>query len=128
MITAVATAIAQNVILGWLWRRAQELASLGGVLIPIYLAMPPSMQADVQVIFTGQGGGLSISAAAGLAYYLWTQWQSYQATVKPQVVTSSGEKIALRRDGATAKEVEAVAKIAPRQKSLAERIAERFAQ
>jgi hypothetical protein len=128
MITTIATAIAQNVILGWLWRRAQELASLGGVLVPIYLAMPPSMQADVQAIFTGQGGGLSISAAIGLGYYLWTQWQSYQATVKPQVVTSSGEKIALRPNGATAKEVEQVAKLAPRQQTLAERLAGMFAR
>ncbi len=128
MLTTITTAIAQNVILGWLWRRAQELASLGGVLVPIYLAMPASMQKDVQAIFTGQGGGLSISAAIGLGWYLWTQFQSYRATVKPQVVTSSGEKIALRPNGATAREVEAVAKIAPRQKTLAERIAERFAR
>ena len=76
MITSIAVAIAQNVVLGWLWRRAQEIASLAGIFVPVYLAMPPHMQHDVQAIFTGQGGGLTISAAFGILWYLWTQRQS----------------------------------------------------
>lgn len=87
--------IAKNVIFGWLWRRAQELVSLGTVLVPIYLAMPPSMQHDVQAIFTGQGGGLTLSAAFGLLWYLWTQWQSFRATTKPQIVAADATKIEL---------------------------------
>lgn len=123
MLTAIATTIAQNVIMGWLWRRVQELVSLGTVFVPIYLAMPKSMQEDVQAIFTGQGGGLTISAALGILWYLWTQFQSWRATVKPQVVTTDGEKIALKPNTVATREVEQVAKAAPQQpKTLWERL------
>lgn len=121
MITSIATAIAQNVILGWLWRRAQELASFAGIFVPIYLAMPASMQADIQAIFTGQGGGLSISALFGIGYYLWTQWQSYRATVRPQVVTQDGQKVILDKGTAPARQADAVASAAPQPKTLWER-------
>ena len=122
MITTVAAAIAQNVILGWLWRRAQELAGLAFALIPLYLAMPPGMQQDVQAIFSGQGGGLSISAAFGIAWYLWTQWQSYRATTKPQIVTQDGQKSELPKGSAVARQAEAVAAAAPAPKTLWERL------
>lgn len=129
MIPAIATAIAQNVIVGWLWRRAQEIAGLAFALVPIYLAMPPAMQQDVQAIFSGQGGGLTISAALGIIWYLWTQWQSFRATTKPQVVTRDGTKIELPKTGEGAKTtstVEAVAAGAPRPKTLAERFGDMF--
>ena len=120
------TAIATNVITGWLWRRVQELGALSSIFIPIYLAMPASMKDDVQAIFTGQGGGLTISAAIGLLWYLWTQFQSYQATTKPQVVTTDGTKIALPKAGqegvTTTRRVEALAEAAPQPKTLWDRI------
>jgi hypothetical protein len=122
MLTSVAAAIAQNVILGWLWRRAQELASLAGIFVPIYLAMPQSMQADVQAIFTGQGGGLTISAAIGLGWYLWTQFQSYRATTKPQIVTTDGQKKELPKGSSSARQADAVAAAAPAPRTLWERI------
>lgn len=122
MLTSIAAAIAQNVILGWLWRRAQELASLAGIFVPIYLAMPPSMQADVQAIFTGQGGGLTISAALGIGWYLWTQFQSYRATTKPQIVTTDGQKKELPKGSNSARQADAVAAAAPAPKTLWERI------
>jgi hypothetical protein len=114
------TSIFQSAAAGWLWRRVQELASLAGIFIPIYLAMPPGMQRDVQAIFTGQGGGLTISAAVGLVWYLWTQFQSYRATTKPQVVTTAGKKLPLTPTGS--KEAEAIAKLAPVPRSLWERL------
>lgn len=120
------TAIATNVITGWLWRRVQELGSLATFLIPLYLAMPPNRQAEIQMILSGQGGGLSISAGLGLAWYLWTQFQSYRATVKPQVVTTDGTKIALPKAGqegvSTTRKVEAIAEAVPQPKTLWERI------
>ena len=118
MITSIAAAIAQNVILGWLWRRAQELASFAGVFVPIYLAMPADMQETVRAIFTGQGGGLTVSAYIGLGYYLWTQWQSYRATVKPQIVTTDGKKAELPKGSPVARQAEAVASAAPRPRTL----------
>lgn len=125
MFTSIAVAVAQNVILGWLWRRAQELASFAGILVPIYLAMPPDMQQHVQAIFTGKGGGLTLSAYIGLGYYLWTQWQSYRATVKPQVVTGEGKKIAIAPNTRAASRIEAEAAVAPKPRTLWERIFQR---
>jgi hypothetical protein len=125
MLTTIAAAVAQNVILGWLWRRAQEIAGLAFAFIPIYLAMPPAMQQDVQAIFTGQGGGLTISAAFGILWYLWTQWQSYRATVAPQVVTGEGKKIPIKPNTRAASAIEAEAIAAPKPKTLWERLTQR---
>lgn len=122
MLTSIATAIAQNVILGWLWRRAQEIAAWAFALVPIYMAMPPAMQKDVQAIFTGQGGGLTISAAFGILWYLWTQWQSYRATVRPQIVTTEGQKTVLDKGSSTARQADAVAAAAPKPRTLWDRI------
>lgn len=122
MLTTIAAAVAQNVILGWLWRRAQEIAGLAFAFIPIYLAMPPSMQKDVQMIFTGQGGGLTISAAVGILWYLWTQWQSYRATTVPQVVTTNGKKAELPKGSNAARQADAVAAAAPKPRTLWERL------
>lgn len=125
------TSIIQSAAAGWLWRRCQELGSLATILIPIYLAMPPSMQHDVQAIFTGQGGGLTVSAAVGLGWYVWTQFQSFRATTKPQVVTTDGQKIALPKSGEgsnTTKKVETIAAAAPIPKTIFESILARFGQ
>lgn len=125
MITSIAIALAQNAILGWLWRRAQELAAWAFALVPVYLAMPPAMQDDVRAIFTGQGGGLSVSAVFGLAWYLWTQWQSYRATVQPQVVTTDGQKVILDKGTPAANRADAVAATAPKPRTLWERLTAR---
>ncbi|UXN74525.1 hypothetical protein N8D56_05125 [Devosia sp. A8/3-2] len=116
------TSIIQSAAAGWIWRRAQELGSLATVLIPIYLAMPPHMQEDVRAIFAGQGGGLTISAAVGLLWYLWTQWQSYRATTVAQVVTAAGEKILPKPGSAAMERVETQAKAAPKRQTLWERL------
>ncbi|MET3925623.1 hypothetical protein [Devosia sp. 2618] len=114
------TAIIQSAAAGWLWRRARELGSLATIFVPIYLAMPQSMKDDVHAIFTGQGGGLTISAAIGLGWYIWTQLQSYRATTKAQVVTSGGKKLPLSRSGS--EEAEAIAKLRQPPRTLWERL------
>jgi hypothetical protein len=125
MITSIAVAIAQNALLGWLWRRAQEVASFAGIFVPIYLAMPPAMQQDVQAIFAGQGGGLTVSAYIGLGYYLWTQWQSLRATTAPQVVTTDGKKAELPKGSSVARQADAVAAAAPKPRTLWDRLTQR---
>lgn len=120
------TSIFQSAAAGWIGRRVQELGSLAAILVPVYLAMPPGMQRDVQAIFTGQGGGLTISAAMGLAWYLWTQFQSYRATTKPQVVTKAGQKITPKPDSVAQERIETQAKAAPKQQTIAERLWERI--
>lgn len=116
------TSIIQSAAAGWIGRRVQELGSLAAMLVPVYLAMPPDMKDSVHAIFTGQGGGLTISAAIGLAWYLWTQLQSFRATVRPQVVTGDGKKIVLEKDTRAASQIEAVAVTAPRARTLWERL------
>ena len=125
MLTTITTAIAQSAILGWLFRRAQEIASFAGILLPIYLAMPPDMQAVVHAVFTGQGGGLTVSAYVSFGYYLWTQWQSYRATVRPQVVTTDGQKRILDKGTAPARQADAVAAAAPPPRTLWDRLTSR---
>lgn len=117
--------IFQSAAAGWLGRRAQELGSLATILVPIYLAMPQDMKDSVHAIFSGQGGGLTISAAVGLVWYVWTQIQSYRATTKAQVVTTDGTKIALPKSGvgvSTTRKVEALAEAAPAPRTLWDRI------
>jgi hypothetical protein len=114
------TSIFQSAAAGWIGRRVQELGALASIFVPVYLAMSPAMKADVHAIFMGQGGGLTLSAAGGLAWYLWTQFQSYRATTKPQVVTTAGKKLPLTPTGS--KEAEAIAKLAPMPRSLWERL------
>jgi hypothetical protein len=120
------TSIVQSAAAGWIWRRCQELGSLATILIPIYLAMPASMQEDVRAIFTGQGGGLTISAALGLAWYVWTQFQSYRATTKVQVVTESGRKITPQPGSVAQERIETQAKAAPKAPTIFESLLARL--
>jgi hypothetical protein len=86
--------LTKSVVLGWLWRRAQELAGWVIGLLPLFLSLPAAHQETILSILRGEGGGLSISAYGGLALYLFSQWQSFRATVKDQVV-AGGKKVAL---------------------------------
>jgi len=95
MLTSIFTTLATNVVLGWLWRRLQELLGVGLALASFYAAMPPDAQAAVSAILTGRGGGLTVTAAVGLLWYIWTQLQSWKATTRPQIVTSDKTKITL---------------------------------
>jgi hypothetical protein len=118
--------IFQSAAAGWIGRRVQELGALASIFVPVYLAMSPAMKADVHAIFMGQGGGLTLSAAGGLTWYLWTQFQSYRATTKPQVVTKAGQKITPKPDSVAQERIETQAKAAPKQKTIAERLWERI--
>ena len=123
--TSIIVAIAQNVVLGWIWRRLQELVAFIAGLAPLFLILPPEYQALVIDVLRGQGGGYSISVYIGFAAYLWSQWQSYRATVKPQVVTDSGKKVVFDKGGSTARQADAVASAAPPPRSVFERLFKR---
>lgn len=116
------TSIIQSAAAGWIGRRVQELGSLAAMFVPVYLAMPQDMKDSVHAIFTGQGGGLTISAAIGLGWYLWTQIQSYRATTVAQVVTKAGQKILPVPDSVAMERVESQAKAAPKRQTLWERL------
>lgn len=112
----------QNAAAGWVWRRTQELGSLGGVALSFYLAAPPEMQAVVVAIITGKGGGLTVTAVIAFGWYVWTQIQSYRATTRAQVVTGEGKKIVIAPNTRAASEIEAKAVVAPKPRTLWERI------
>ena len=122
MLTSIFIAIAQNVVLGWLWRRLQELVAFVAGLAPLFMMLPPEHQALIVAVLQGQGGGYSISAYIGFFLWLWTQWQSYSATVKPQIVTENGKKAELPKGSATARQAEAVAAAAPAPRTLWDRL------
>ena len=122
MISSIFIAIAQNVVLGWLWRRLQELVAFVAGLAPLFMMLPPAYQDLILGVLQGQGGGYSISVYIGLIGYLWTQWQSYRATVKPQVVTTEGRKVILDKGTSAASRADAVAATAPPQRTLWERL------
>ena len=125
MITSIFVAVAQNVVLGWLWRRLQELVAFVAGLAPLFLMLPPEHQELVVAVLRGQGGGYSVSAYLGFGLWLWSQWQSYRATVKPQVVTTEGRKVTLDKGTPEANRADAVAATAPRPRTLWERLTNR---
>ncbi|MBU1307412.1 MAG: hypothetical protein KKF33_18060 [Alphaproteobacteria bacterium] len=122
MLTSILVSIAQNVVLGWLWRRLQELVAAVAGLAPLFLMLPPEYQKLIIAVMQGQGGGYTVSVYIGFVVYLWTQWQSWSATVKPQVVTSDGKKIPVAKDTRAASQIEAVATAAPKPRTLWDRL------
>ena len=125
MITSIFIAVAQNVVLGWLWRRLQELVAFVAGLAPLFLMLPPEHQDLVVAVLRGQGGGYSVSAYLGFGLWIWSQWQSYRATVKPQIVTERGQKAELPKGSNASRQAEAVAAAAPRPRTLWERLTNR---
>lgn len=113
--------ILSSVALGWFGRRVLDWGgiALGGAfgLIQFYNAMPPQVQALVQKVATGHWQEITLGAVPGLVVWAWSQFQSYKATVRPQVVTSDGKKIESLPETVQAT-VEAAAAAAPRRKTI----------
>jgi hypothetical protein len=105
--------IGNNIILGWLWRRAQELGGLGGTLAFLYLSLAPEGKDAINQIFAGGWQNVSLGAVATIALYLWSQWKSWRSTVRPQVVTADAQQIILPKESVATAKVEAIAEAAP---------------
>ena len=105
--------IGNNIVLGWLWRRTQELGGLGGTLAFLYLSLPPEGKDAINQIFAGGWQNVSLGAVATIALYLWSQWKSWRSTVRPQVVTADAQQIILPKESVATAKVEAIAKTAP---------------
>lgn len=80
------TGILSHVLIGWAWRRVQELSGLALALVPLYLSLPIQYQDALKAVLTGQGGGLTISTAIGFGLYIYGQWRSLRSTSKNQIV------------------------------------------
>jgi hypothetical protein len=87
----------QNVILGWLGRRALEVGGLAGTVLAAYMALQPNQQDIVNRILTGRWQDITLGAFIPFLIYIGSQVLSFRATVKPQVVTNDGKKIDMKK-------------------------------
>ncbi|MBN9364847.1 MULTISPECIES: hypothetical protein [unclassified Devosia] len=94
------TALFSSVALQWwlrrLWDWGGMLAGWLSGLLALYGMMPAEMQATLLAILGGRWGDVSLAAAGGFVVWGLTQWRSYVATVKPQIVTEDGRQAELR--------------------------------
>ena len=82
----------QNVVWGWLGRRAVEIGGLVGLVWSAYAALAPGQQDLVNRIVTGKWQDITLGALVPFLIYAGSQVLSFRATVKPQVVTPDGAK------------------------------------
>jgi len=78
--------ILNNVAIQWLVRRVPDWGGQITFLVSLYLALPQEHKDTINAVLSGQGGGLTISAAVGLVAFVYAQVISYRKTVQAQVV------------------------------------------
>lgn len=115
--------ILENAAFQWTRRRVFEVGGLLTFLMSLYQAAPPSVQADVWEIIQGRGGALSVSAAIGVAVYLWTQVLSFRATTQTQIVTDGQKVVPVKEDKPAVRNTAARIERKP---TLLERLTARF--
>ena len=86
--------------LGWLSRRALDwggwLGTFVVAVITFYNSLPPAQQETVGRIFSGSWQEITLGSLIPFAVLVWSQVLSFKATVRPQIVTQDGEKIATK--------------------------------
>jgi hypothetical protein len=92
--------IVKSVVLGWLGRRVLDWGGWLGTfllgLIGLYNALPPGAQASIGSALQGNWQDITLGSVIPLAALVFSQVMSFRATVKPQVVTDKGEKVAMK--------------------------------
>lgn len=83
----------QNVAVQWLIRRIPDVGGWVTFVVSVYMAMPEAQKQTVNDILQGRGGGLTITALIGLLAFLYGQFVSFRATVKPQAVVEENGKL-----------------------------------
>lgn len=79
-----------------LWDWGGQLAGWLGGLLALYGMMPHDAQQTALAVLQGKWGEVSLASAGGFIVWAITQWRSYRATVKPQIVTGDGKQADLR--------------------------------
>ncbi len=120
-----------GVALGWLGRRILDWGGWLGTfmltIIGLYNGLPPVAQQAVQAVVTGHWQDITLGSLIPLAMLVWSQISSFRATVRPQIVTSDGQKVELDKLQPTVQaNVEATAIAAPRRRTLADLLAEKL--
>ncbi len=94
------TALLSSVAVQWglrrIWVWGGMIAGWIGGLLTLYGLMPRDVQQTVLAILGGRWTDVSLAAAGGFIVWAFTQWRSYRATVKPQIVTTDGKQAELR--------------------------------
>jgi hypothetical protein len=92
--------IVKSVVLGWLGRRVLDWGGWLGTfllsVIGLYNALPQTAQAAIGSALQGNWQDLTLGAILPLGALVFSQIMSFRATVKPQVVTDKGEKVAMK--------------------------------
>jgi len=84
------TAFLSSAAFGWFLRRILDWGGwVGGFLLAIintYNALPPPLQAAIVTVVEGRWQEITLGSLIPLVALVWSQIQSYRATVRPQVV------------------------------------------
>ncbi len=112
----------QNVIIGWLARRALEIGGIVGALLTAWNNLPPATQEAILSVLGRNWETITLGALAPIALSIWGYVWSFVSTRAPQVVTTEGKKIPIAPNTRAASEIEAKAVTAPRPRTLWERL------
>jgi len=89
--------ILSSVALGWFGRRILDWGGwLGTFLlstIGLYNSLPPGAQEAIQAVVSGRWQDITLGAIIPLAALVWSQVASFRSTVRPQVVTTGGQRV-----------------------------------
>lgn len=111
-----------------IWDWGGQVAGWLGGLLTIYGLMPADMQHTFLAILQGKWGEISLASAGGFIVWAFTQWRSYVATVKPQIVTEDGKQADMRElPQGNASAVQEIARTAIKKRStLADLLAQKL--
>lgn len=112
----------QNVIMGWLARRALEIGGIVGAGLTAWNNLPPATQEAILSVLGRNWETITLGAIAPIALSVWGYVWSALSTFKPQVVTADKRQISLTRDSIEQTKVEVIAKSAPKPRTLWERL------
>lgn len=88
-----------SVAVQWFLRRILDWGGwLGTFLLGVigfYNSLPPPLQAAIVTVVQGHWQDITLGSVIPLLGLIWSQIQSFRATVKPQIVTSDGKQVAL---------------------------------
>lgn len=111
--------------LGWFGRRILDWGGWLGTflvgLLSFYNSLTPQMQDVIVNLLSSRWEQITLGAIVPFGALVFSQVMSFRATTKPQVVTTDGEKVAVKDKlvDAIAKDVAAAR---PRQPNLLERL------
>lgn len=96
MFSGIMAAISGNAALGWIVRRVFDwggwmLTALGTILT-LFANFDPATQAIIITVLQGNWQEMTLGSLVGLIPLAISQWRSWRATVKPQIVTAGKKR------------------------------------